>query len=83
MNLRTKAVVRVVLEIDAGSDGWNEDEPGLARAFRYAKEHALNVLNRVFQGKGLKGELAKVRVVEVQRVDITVSDGKARESEGA
>lgn len=79
-SIQTKAHVRVVLEIDAGTNTWDEKESGLGRAFREAKEHALNTLNRLVQGKGLKGELGKLRVVKIERVDITVSDVGGDES---
>ncbi len=75
MSIQTKATVRVVLEIDAGTNAWDEKEPGLGRAFREAKENALNTLNRLLhQGQALKGELGKLRVVKVERIDITVSE---------
>lgn len=76
MSINTKAIVRVTLELDAGTSAWSDEEPNLGRAFREARENVVAMLNRVFQGKGNRSDVDVVRCLKVHSVELLVSDSQ-------
>ena len=74
----TKARVRIVLDIETGTDAWDgTTEPAYVRAFKEAKERAMTMLNNSLGRLNTRGGECPVTLVRIEDVELFVHEDKA------